>query len=221
MCAQQNSGPRRLRRAIRNALIALVIGLVGLGAAEVLSGRYQVRPVLSGSMRPGLPVGGVVITKRVPISSLHVRDVVVFHRPDRPQELVVHRIVSLTLGADGMVVQTQGDANNAPDPWKVTLRGGTAYRAAYSLPLVGYAAVWIHNPTGRRTLLVLGILLLLGVALTSLVNRQRHATRIAAENADGAGEGERGGAPSDTVTADPFDTNTDSHREVESTPSIV
>lgn len=174
MSARHVHEPHRLRW-IRNAVIVLVMGLVGLGVTAVLSGSYQLQPVLSGSMRPGLPVGGVVVTKRVPITSLKVRDVVVLHRPDKPQELYVHRIVRLSHVAGGMSVQTQGDANNAPDPWRVTLRGTTAYRVVYAVPLVGYAAVWVHSPQGRRTFLLLGLLMVLGAAASVLIGRRRAA----------------------------------------------
>ena len=180
-------------------MVAVLIGLVGVAAFDVLSGRYQVRPVLSGSMRPGLPVGGVVITERVPVSSLHVRDVVVLHRPDQPQELVVHRIISLTPGPSGLIVQTQGDANDVPDPWKVTLRGGTAYRAIYTVPLIGYAAVWAHNPDGRRTLMAIGLLMIVGAAAVVLIARRRR--------------GARDDDPDDHLpdVPDPFDADPDAH----------
>jgi signal peptidase I len=176
MAARHASSKPAYRRWIRNALLLGLLAVVGLCAFAVLSGAYQVRPILSGSMRPGLPVGGVVITKRVPVSSLHVRDVVVLHRPDKPDELVVHRIISMTPGPNGVVVQTQGDANDVKDPWTVTLKGTTAYRAVYTLPLVGYAAVWVHNPTGRRVLFALGGLLLVGVAASGII-RARHRSR--------------------------------------------
>jgi signal peptidase I len=170
-------GPRRrtVRRWVNSVLIAVLVGLVGIGVGELVSGRYQMRPVLSGSMRPGLPVGGIVITKRVPIESLRVRDVVVFHRPDQPQELVVHRIISLKNAPSGPVIQTQGDANDARDPWQVSLRGSTAYRASFSVPLVGYAAVWTHGPAGRQTLTIVGGLLILGACGYGLVERRRSA----------------------------------------------
>ena len=150
---------------------ALAVTLVGVMA--VATGRYQLRPVLSGSMRPGLPVGGVVITERVPVSSLRVRDVVVFHRPDKPQELVVHRIVSLTPGPSGPAIKTQGDANNVPDPWQATLSGDTAYRAVFSVPLFGYVVVWAHSPTGRLLFVLSGLLLTIAAAVGGRLNRRR------------------------------------------------
>jgi signal peptidase I len=173
MSGKHGSRPARARRRLGNALLAAVLGLAALAAAAVISGHYQVRPVLSGSMVPRLPVGGVVVTERVPIASLRVGDVVVFHRPDRPAELVVHRIVALTPGAAGPVVRTKGDANGMPDLWQVSLRGTTAYRATFSVPVVGYVAVWVHGPAGRQTLLVLGLLLLVGAGVGSLVRYLR------------------------------------------------
>lgn len=172
MPVRRTSHHHPVRRWMGRALLAAVIGLVGIAVAAVLSGRYQVRPVLSGSMRPGLPVGGVVITHRVPVAALQVRDVVVLHRPDRPRELFVHRLVSLARGPAGLVARTRGDANDAPDPWTVTLRGTTAYRAVFSVPLLGYVAVWAHGPTGRETLLVVGLLLVAGAGAGRLTRRR-------------------------------------------------
>jgi signal peptidase len=167
------------RGRVRAAHIARIVLVTVLGALVVLcvlavaTGRYQVRPVLSGSMEPGLPVGGIVITERVPMADVHVRDVVVFHRPDHPDELVVHRIIALNPSADGPIIQTQGDANTIADPWKVTMRGDTAYRAVFTLPVIGYAAVWVHGPTGRLALTVLGVILILGAVAAGVFRRLR------------------------------------------------
>ncbi|WP_151083975.1 signal peptidase I [Nocardioides cynanchi] len=163
-------------RLLRTIALALVV-LIAVGSAvAVLSGRYQARPVLSGSMRPGLSVGGIVVTKRVPVSSLEVRDVIVFHRPDVPSELVVHRIIALHRTGGETVIRTQGDANPVRDPWRVTLRGSTAYRAQFSLPLVGYAAIWWHQPATRTLVLTLAglcALAALAVLLMSALSRRR------------------------------------------------
>jgi signal peptidase I len=173
MCAQHRTHPRQLRRWTSRIVLAVFLALIATCAALVVSGRYQIRPVLSGSMRPGLPVGGIVITERVPATSLQVRDVIVFHRPDHPQDLVVHRIVSMTSSPAGLVVHTQGDANDTADSWTLTLHGTTAYRATFSLPLAGYVAIWAHSRTGRATFLLGGLALLLGTAESTLVTARR------------------------------------------------
>lgn len=156
-------------------LLALVALLV-LGAFQVVSGRWRVAPILSGSMRPGFAVGGVVLAQRVPIRDLKVRDVVIFHPPGLPNEQTVHRIVSLKVGPTGPIIQTRGDNNPENDPWTVTLRGATAYRARYTLPMIGYAALWLHQPATRRATLaagLIGLLIAVGLAATGGMRRRK------------------------------------------------
>jgi signal peptidase len=153
--SQARTRGERIASGLRNAVLILVVLMAAGVVAAVASGSYQVRPVLTGSMRPGLPVGGVVVTERVPVSSLGVRDVIVFHRPDNASELVVHRIIALRHVAGGLVIRTQGDNNPVRDPWRVRLQGADAYRAQFSVPLIGYAAIWWHQPQTRT--LALGL----------------------------------------------------------------
>ena len=58
-----------------------ILGAAGVAAVALVRGTWMVTPVLSGSMRPGLSVGGVVVSERVPVASLHVRDVIIFRDP--------------------------------------------------------------------------------------------------------------------------------------------
>lgn len=174
---KQGSKRRRVVGRLTTAgliVLALLVALVALG---VLSGNYQIRPILSGSMRPGFPVGGVVISKRVPMSDIKVRDVIVFTRPNNRSERVVHRIIKLDRKGSAVTVKTQGDANPAPDPWTLNLRGDTAYRVRYSIPLLGYPAVWYHS-SGRALLLVAAGL----VIVVAAVSVWRHDRAEAPEN---------------------------------------
>jgi hypothetical protein len=104
-------------------------------------------------MRPGLAVGGVAISERVPADRLAVRDVIVFQPPDRPSEQVVHRIVQLAVGSSGQVeINAQGDASTVRDPWTLTMRGDSAYRVRWSVPLIGYVAAAFQNHRGLALL---------------------------------------------------------------------
>lgn len=157
----------RTRQWARNTWVALALIALAFIAILVFTGRYQLRPVLSGSMRPGFPIGGLVVTHEVPVNTLKSRDVIVFNRPDRPDELIVHRVTSLKHLDGQLQITTQGDANPAPDPWTVAVRGPVVYRAVFTVPLLGYPAVWAHSPSGRREILtLLGILVLLAAAST-------------------------------------------------------
>lgn len=142
-------------------------------AVAVGSGNWEIQPILSGSMRPGFPVGGVVVVQRVPMSALRVRDVALFHPPGEPQITYVHRIISLRHSPQGLIVRTQGDDNVFPDPWTLHLRGQWAYQARFTVPLIGYAAVWDHSRSGHEDLLLgVGVLLVV-VALVVIVSERR------------------------------------------------
>jgi len=192
---RENVGPWRKRsvrsgtgtrvvRGLQIAFLALLVGAFGLLASAVISGNWQIRPILSGSMQPGLPIGGVVVTQRVPISSLQVRDVVVFHPPNDGAISYVHRIISLKHTSGGVVVRTQGDDNLYPDPWTLHLLGHWAYQARFSLPLLGYVAVWVHSPTGRSAMLigaaVLALILMASVGLDGHFKRRRRTVKQSA-----------------------------------------
>ena len=166
---------RRLRpgRFISTTLLVAFALLVGLAAVQEATGRWRVSPVLSGSMRPGFAVGGVVIAERVPVTTLAAGDVIIFRRPDAPEEQVVHRIVLLEQGASGPIIQTKGDNNPVEDTWRVTLRGTTAYQVRYAVPAIGYPAVWIHRPDVRRySTLAAGLLALVAAAVVFAPQRR-------------------------------------------------
>jgi signal peptidase I len=137
-------------------------------AYQTGTGRWHATPVLSGSMRPGLQPGDIVVTQRVPVGDLHVRDVIVFHPPNESQQQTVHRIVNLHVRNGTTHITTRGDANSINDPEVTALRGVTAYRVVRVVPLVGYPAVWLSD--GHHGLLAIGLgVLLLVVAAVVLL----------------------------------------------------
>ena len=169
---QHRRGMRRPRRPARTVLFVVLLALLAVAGFEVGTGRFHVTPVLSGSMRPGLQPGDVVVTKRVPVSSLAVRDVVVFRVPDTGQ-LRVHRIVALQPGREGRVtITTRGDANRADDPERTVLAGATAYRVVRVIPMLGYPAVWLHDGHQGVLIALLGI----GVVAAALGSLRRART---------------------------------------------
>lgn len=164
---------RRVRVTGTHVTAALLLVLVSLLAGAVLSGNWQIRPVLSGSMRPGFSVGGVVVTEREPLRDLQLRSVIVTHPPGEPHFDLIHRIIQIeSQGADSAVVQTMGDDNPAPDPFHVVVRGPWIYVVRFSVPWVGYPALWAHSPRGRQILLGLAVILALFVIARTLLARR-------------------------------------------------
>jgi signal peptidase len=172
---------RAIRTVIAYILVLAILGAAGIAAFALVQGTWMVTPVLSGSMRPGLAVGGAAISQRVPVDSLHVRDVIIFSDPYKPSEQIVHRIVRIAKSKSGQrQFNTQGDANPVRDPWTITIRGDDVYKVRWTVPLLGYVANSYQNHRGYY-LLGAGVVLILIAVVTILETRtsrrRRHSRR--------------------------------------------
>ena len=137
--------------------------------------------VLTGSMRPGMPPGSLVVTRPVQAAELKVGDAITYQMRSGQPEVVTHRItaVSTTLGGEKLFT-TQGDANPGPDekPVKAAQIRGAVW---YSIPLLGYVNSWL---TGEQHIWAVGIsvALLLGYSAfmcTAAVVESRRSKRQA------------------------------------------
>jgi signal peptidase len=109
---------------------------------------YQVLVVRSGSMRPSIPVGSLAVYQPVDANRLADGDVIVFRHPGTNDELVTHRIVRIENGPAGRRLVTKGDANGAPDSWRIPA-AGQGSRYAFSIPVAGYVLATLGSPLVR------------------------------------------------------------------------
>ena len=135
-----HAAPKRsIAHRVLSAVMTLVVLVLAAGfviaAVAVTSGQWQAGPVVSGSMEPTIPTGGVVFTERVPVDDLAVGDIVMFQRPDEPDQQVVHRIIELEPSQHGPMLRTKGDANATADPWQVRPVGDNRLGRARIRPL--------------------------------------------------------------------------------------
>lgn len=147
-------------------LATTILALLAIGIGP-RTGAYQVRTVLTGSMRPTIPEGSLVVVTPVRLSDLRVDDVITYRIPAEDRRIVTHRIVEIKVSGDHPVVVTKGDANRDRDPWVAHLRGDRAWRASLSVPKVAFVLELLRRPALRlATVLVAPALL----AVVSLVN---------------------------------------------------
>lgn len=153
---------RRLARALGTLTIVCVVAGIGVGK---LAFHVGLSPVLTGSMRPTFAPGDALVTRPVPVTQLHPGMVVVFVPPGHA-DAYAHRIVSLGGTPTRPVITTKGDANPAPDRWRVTLSTPTVQYVVGSVPKAGQALVWLHEPRWRA-----GVIGVLGLLMTTLLTR--------------------------------------------------
>lgn len=126
---------------------AAALLLVGVGPH---TGAYRTLTVLSGSMRPVVDPGDVVVVRPVPTGELRVGDVIVFSAPTPDRATVTHRIIEIVEPGPAPVVRTKGDGNSAADPWQARLAPGTGWRVAFVVPVIGRAINVLSRPDVRR-----------------------------------------------------------------------
>ncbi len=125
----------------------VLLGVLAVIALAVVVPRVTgARPyvVLTGSMRPAMPPGTLVVVRPVPTTELTAGRVVTYQLRSGEPEVATHRIVALGYDGQGRrVFRTQGDANPVPDAAWVhpeQIRG----ERWYSLPWVGHVSVLLE-----------------------------------------------------------------------------
>ncbi len=146
------------RRVWTVASAVLLLAALALAAITVVVPRLaggSAWTILTGSMRPDLPPGTLVVTRPTPAEEIAVGAVITFQlRPGEP-EVVTHRVVAVGATDGETVFTTQGDANPTPDPEPVRaaqVRG----ELWYSVPFVGYANTMINGEQRQWLLYALG-----------------------------------------------------------------
>jgi signal peptidase len=112
---------------------------------------YSTMSVLTGSMRPYLEPGDMIVDKIVKADEVKVGDVVTYKVGS---SIVTHRVVEVITEDSKSLLVTRGDANNTEDGKPITedqLLGKVIFRIPYG----GYIARFIRSPIGL--LLIIGI----------------------------------------------------------------
>jgi signal peptidase I len=125
-----------VKTAVRAMLVTSVAFLLFVGIGPHVFG-YRVVTVLTGSMQPMASPGDLLVDVPVPLSSLRVGDVITFEAPTPDHPVVTHRVIEVVTSGDSPTVRTQGDANDAADPWAATLNGGPAWKVRTVVPSLG------------------------------------------------------------------------------------
>jgi signal peptidase len=142
--------------AIRTAWVFLQRALLAVGLLMLLGlailprlGLYRPVTVLSGSMRPTYSPGDMIIDVPEPVSAVRVGQIISYQVPTGIHQVESHRVIKILSGGAHPVVQTQGDANNWPDPWTAKLEGSTAWREVAVLPHLGSVVNALRGNTIR------------------------------------------------------------------------
>ncbi|WP_028051234.1 signal peptidase I [Cellulomonas sp. URHD0024] len=144
--ARQTPGGWRLLAAFASSVLLTAVVLVAL-AMVVAPAVLRAMPftVLTGSMRPTMPPGTLVVSRPTPATDVRIGDVVTYQVRSGEPAVVTHRVVGTGWAANGdLVLVTKGDANAVTDaPVRAAQIRGVV---AYHVPYLGYVNTWVgHN----------------------------------------------------------------------------
>jgi signal peptidase len=132
-------------------VIAIIIGLATAGLLFIhFSPDYGLYFVKSGSMRPSINPGDIVITG--PVGDLQPGKIITFEQHD---VLVTHRII----GREGDMLQTKGDNNEDPDTSLLPISsvfGSYLFR----IPYVGYINSFVSTRKGWFLIIIVPAIVL-------------------------------------------------------------
>lgn len=143
--------------AIRRITVTLAILVCVLGIGSLLAvslanrSGYQALGMKTGSMRPVINPGDLVIAHVVRPTDIRNGDIITFRAPLGSHAPYTHRVVRIISGPDGPQFITKGDANATPDIWKVHY-AAEGWRVIHVLRHGSLLLAFEQSMPGRRIL---------------------------------------------------------------------
>lgn len=154
-------------------VIALLVPTLIYVAPFLVGGSFS-RVVMSGSMEPALPVGSVVVIKRVNPEDVKVGDVIAFQTGESK---TMHRVIEKVVENGFFHFKTKGDANEDPDPWIVKPEdvSGTLL---LTIPYYGYLIHFAGTPIGFVLFILVPAIILIANEVRNILRRRKDVERV-------------------------------------------
>jgi signal peptidase len=158
----------KVMKVIGNVFTVIIILIVSMSLFSLIQYRknpnkppsvfgYSAMSVLTGSMRPYLEPGDMIIDKAIDADEVKVGDVLTYRLGS---SIVTHRVTEIIAKDGNLLFETRGDANNTDDSRPVTedqLIGKVILRVPYG----GYVARFIRSPIGLMIFIVIPVAMML------------------------------------------------------------
>jgi len=168
------------RRVAQVASGIVLVGALAAIVATVLVPRLvggTPYTILTGSMRPSLPPGTIVVTRPVPVDEIGIGSVITFQLESGEGAVATHRVVGIASTVTGeRSFITQGDANDAADAepvQPVQIKGAVWYH----VPYLGYLTSRI-TAAERQLVETIAIIALFAYAAWMIASEIRDRARV-------------------------------------------
>ncbi|MCJ7829656.1 signal peptidase I [Patescibacteria group bacterium] len=132
----------------------IVLGLVIAFSMIPFKNNFKILAVMSGSMKPTIKTGSLVFIKPSPV--YNQGEIISFHPSDAKTEkgTVTHRIYYIESSLNHKFYITKGDANNAPDPQRIS-EDRIVGKYIFAVPVLGYLIGFIKTIPGLVLIIII------------------------------------------------------------------
>lgn len=172
-----------------NAVVSLALVVFAGTAILSRTGKIQLVPMRSGSMRPVVDAGDLALLVPKAAKDIKVGDVIAFIPPKKADtDRYVHRVIEVVGFDPQPTVITKGDANPVADPWgAIRLNKPTVWTYKTMIPRGGYLIYSLKTTFWRRAMILIGAGCLLLPMLRSIWAPKPKATPQAETATDALG----------------------------------
>lgn len=168
-------------QTVAMVIIAIVIIIVfWVGLRYFSKTEHPLLAVASGSMEPILYKGDLILVAGVKNACLinaapEYGDIIVFRKPTYSDDLIVHRAIKKDEVGGSCVFTTQGDANPAPDGWRIRESEIIGKYTGAKVPLLGYIVLFFEPIQVKIAFILLWVILLIILELIPSQNKRLEA----------------------------------------------
>jgi signal peptidase len=162
-----------LRKIVKEVIsVVIVIALlfpilICVVAPFFVGGFFSV--IMSGSMEPTIPVGSIVVVKKVNPEDVKVGDVIAF---ETGESRTMHRVVEKVVENGSFYFRTKGDANEDPDPWIVKPEDVSG-ALMLTIPYYGYLLIFAGTPMGLALFILVPAIILIANEVKNILKCRR------------------------------------------------
>jgi signal peptidase len=171
-----------VKTGVMIAVVILAVLLFWYGLSFVYRTENPILAVASESMEPVLYKGDLIVIEGIDSAAdIHVGtkdsdrpgDIIVFHKPGGPEELIVHRAIQMIDNGDGTYsFKTRGDNNMVTDWWEVQESAIVGRYLDFKVPWLGNIALFFVPFEVKIAFITLWIIILLLVEFSPSIMKK-------------------------------------------------
>ena len=160
---------RKIVKEVISVLIVIALLspiLICVVAPFFVGGFFSV--VMSGSMEPAIPVGSIVVVRKVNAEDVKVGDVISFRTGE---SRVIHRVIEKVENGS-FYFRTKGDANEDPDPW-IVQPDDVCGALMLTIPYYGYLIWFAGTPIGVAVFILVPAIILIANEVRNILKYRK------------------------------------------------